>query len=202
MSDWLDLELAHRLRPVSAPEELWERIENVRAGGSRRRTTGVRPFLRRALPAAAMATAALVAMALWLADGREPVLDIRQLAAAPDGRLAAGAAPLDLHSGDPGEIRRWLQHTAGVDVPLRPVAGIKLEGARMVRGAGRKIAAVDYRVGPDSATLLVARADPACPLPQHGGRASAWQARDQVYAVACSNPERLEAACLLCHSAL
>lgn len=202
MSEWLDLELAHRLAPVTAPEGLWERIESGRRT-VRRKPGRARPARRstvwRAWPVVALASVALAAMALWLADTRPPVLDIRQLAAAGShGRLRPAA--LDLQSGDPGEIRDFLRRQANVDVPLRAAAGIRLQGARVLRGGGRPVGAVEYRVGQDSVTLLVAHADPACPLPPHGNHSAAWQARDQVFALACPNPERLEAACLLCHA--
>jgi hypothetical protein len=151
-----------------------------------------------AWPVAAMATLAVVAGALWLAEVRDPALDIRQLAASEWWR----SAPLELQTQDPGEIRRWLRQQAGLDVPIPPATTVRLEGARVVRRGAQGVAEVKYRVGKDTVTLLVARADPGHPLPPHGGRAQAWQARDQVYAVAVSNPDRAEAACLLCHATL
>jgi hypothetical protein len=200
MSDWLELELAHRLTPVEAPEGLWERVENgppVRA---------VRRALPRAAwtawPVAAMATVALAAGALWLADVRapalEPALDIRQLAAGESGQ----SAPLELYTSDPAEIRRWLRQHTGLDVPLPLATAVRLDGARVVRHGAQPVAAIVFHVKQDTVTLLVARADPGCPLPPHGGRMAAWQARDQVYALACSNPDRVGAACQLCHSTL
>ncbi len=209
MSDWLELELAHRLTPVEAPEELWERVDQgLQARASR---TAFRSAVRRAprsafwtpisaWPAwpAAMATMALAAAAWWLADGREPVLDIREWAAIEMGRSAA----LELHSHDPGEIRRWLRDHTGLDVPIPSVTSVRLEGARVVRRGAQRVAAVEYRAGHDAVTLLVARADPQHPLPPHGARSAAWQARDQVYALAGSTPDRVEAGCQLCHSSL
>jgi anti-sigma factor RsiW len=196
MSEWLELELAHRLRPVVAPEDLWHRIEQRQRGMQARRHHVVRsPVQWRFLPVAA--AVCLGFAALWLANIREPVLDIRQFAAA--GGLKT---PLGLHSADPGEIRTWLHRQADLDVPLRAASGIRLQGARILRSSGKRVAAVEYRIGQDSATLLVAHADPACPLPPHGGHTAAWQSHDQVYVLACSNPERAEAACLLCHSSL
>jgi hypothetical protein len=200
MSDWLELELAHRLGPVEAPESLWERVESARrARPEIRRPVAVpRVSLWTAWPVAAMATLALAAGALWLADVREPALDIRQLAESQSRQPAA----LGLRSHDPGEIRAWLRRHTGVDVPLPAATAVRLEGARVVRHGTQRVAAVEYRVGKDMVTLLVARADPGCPLPPHGGRAVAWQARDQVYALACSNPERVDQACQLCHSTM
>ncbi len=206
MSDWLELELAHRLPPVEAPEELWERVESGLAAGAAvrcapggsRRTPTRRSSLWMAWPVAAMATVALAAGALWLADLRDPALDLRQLAARESGQ----SAPLELHTHDPREIRRWLRDHAGLDVPLPPASSVKLEGARMVQHGKHPVAAVQYRVGQDTVTLLVARADPRHPFPPHGARAAAWQARDQVYALAGASPDHAEAACQLCHATL
>ncbi|HTX37351.1 MAG TPA: hypothetical protein VME43_20125 [Bryobacteraceae bacterium] len=206
MSDWLELELAHRLPPVEAPEELWERVESGLAAApamrcalrGSRRARARRSSLWMAWPVAAMATVALAAGALWLADMRYPALDIRQLAARESGQ----SAPLDLHTSDPREIRRWLRDHAGLDVPLPSATSVKLEGARMVQNGKHPVAAVQYRVGRYTVTLLVARADPHHPFPPHGARAAAWQARDQVYALAGANPDHAEAACQLCHASL
>jgi hypothetical protein len=200
MSDWLELELAHRLTPVVAPEGLWERVENGPPVGA------VRRALPRAVwtawPVAAMATLGLAAGALWLAGVRasvpEQALDIRQLAASESGQ----SVPLELYTSDPAEIRRWLRQHTGLDVPLPVATAVRLDGARVVRHGARPVAAIVFHVKQDSVTLLVARADAVCPLPPHGGRAAAWQARDQVYALACSNPDRVGAACQLCHASL
>ena len=196
MSDWLELELAHRLAPVAAPDVLWDRIENARNRPAAPARSFDRPrfALPSAWPVAALASLALIACALFLADTRTPALDLRQLAAGHP------AAPVDLHSADPSEIRTWLQRRVGVDVPLHTAAGIRLVGAGVVRQGLRPVAAVAYRVGDDAGTLLVARADPACPLPPHGAHAAAWQSHDQVYALICSSTGRAEAACQLCHS--
>ena len=198
MSDWLDLELAHRLTPVAAPEGLWDRVETgLRTAVPRKAfTTALWAWPVAAM--AAMATLALAAGARWLANVMEPRLDIRQLAGGTDWR----SAPLELKTQDPREIRRWLRQQAGLDVPLPASTAVRLEGARVIRRGTQRAAAVQYRVGKDTVTLLVARADPRLPLPPHGGRAAAWQARDQVYALAGSTSGRVDAACQLCHSSL
>jgi len=204
MSDWLELELAHRLAPAEAPGELWERVESGLGKSARMGFGGLgdvkrpRRSLWTAWSLAAMATVALAAGALWLADARDPGLDIRQLAA----RESHLAAPLDLYSSDPLAVRRWLRAHTGLDVPLPPATAVKLEGARVVRHGSERVAAIEYRVGRDTVTLLVARADPHRPLPPHGARLAAWQARDQMYALAGANADRVEAGCQLCHASL
>jgi hypothetical protein len=67
MSDWLDLELSHQLRPAEAPPELWVRVERAAALPPPRRN--LRPF-----PIAAIVTLALAAGTLWFAArGAQPV---------------------------------------------------------------------------------------------------------------------------------
>jgi hypothetical protein len=110
------------------------------------------------------------------------------------------AAGLELHSNDVAEIGAWLRQEAGVDLAIPASAGVRLTGARVVREHGRLVGEVAYRVGNDSALLLVARAGGAFRAPaKHGG--ISWQSRQQVYAIACSMPDP-QAACALCHASL
>jgi hypothetical protein len=74
MSDWLELELAHRLAPVEAPVELWTRVQA--ANRERRRHSALAAW-----PIAAIVTLILAAGTLWLvAKGEE--LPAPQVAAA------------------------------------------------------------------------------------------------------------------------
>ena len=66
MSDWLELELAHRLTPVKAPSGLWARVEAglpLRSVRTLRGPRGVRGVLL-ALPAAVLASLTLATGAL------------------------------------------------------------------------------------------------------------------------------------------
>ena len=63
---------------------------------------------------------------------------------------------------------------------------------------GARIGVIDYRVGAaTTATLLVARAGNAA---ETGHGLPFWKTGGQSFALACSNPNRPEAACLLCHT--
>lgn len=184
MPEWLELELAHRLAPTAAPDGLWERIQ----GGAREPRPVVRPMAR--WPIAAILTLMAAAATLWLAArGEEPTLDLDRLAA----EQLHNGGPLDLRSNDPAEIARWTRQHAGVAVWLPAGTPVRLAGARIIR---RHVAAVEYCVGSDSAVLLVAQSDGACAV---HGRLS-WRSGDQLYALASTNWQHPEAACVLCHA--
>jgi len=185
MPEWLELELAHQLSPAAAPEDLWERIQ------------GGRPPARRPLPRwpiAAILTLMVAAATLWLAaKGQEPALSLEQLAL----QQLHHPAPLDLLSSDPAQIAAWTRRHADVALAIPAGTPVHLTGVRVIRNGGVRITAVDYTVGGDAATLLVARTGP--PDGTSHGRMS-WRSGGLTYALACSNPEHPEAACPLCHA--
>jgi hypothetical protein len=189
MSDWLDLELSHHLAPVAAPEALWDRIQN--------RVRPDRPPVLTHWAIAAILTLTAAAGALRLvAQRQQPSLDLQQLAI----EQLRNPEPLAMHSGDPRAISAWMRQ-AGIDVTLPVLSSdrVHLVGARVFQKRGARIGAVAYRVGTDTATLLIARAGIAT-TPAHGQLAC--KSRGQSYTVACSNPDHPEAACLLCHASL
>lgn len=187
MPEWLELELAHHLSPAAAPETLWERIQNGR------------PPVRRHVPRwpiAAILTLMVAAATLWLAaKGQEPALDLEQLAL----QQLQHPAPLDLLSSDPAAIAAWTRRHAGIGLSIPAATPVRLSGVRLIQKRGALIAAVDYTIGGDAATLLVARRGPAADTSH--GRLS-WKSGGLTYALACSNPDHPEAACLLCHTSL
>jgi ferric-dicitrate binding protein FerR (iron transport regulator) len=65
MSEWLELELAHRLAPVRAPEQLWHLLQTPGPSGNARR----RPVKTVLLLAAAAAASVWVAAA-WRPEAR------------------------------------------------------------------------------------------------------------------------------------
>jgi hypothetical protein len=209
MSEWLDLQLSHHLAAVEAPEALWGRIQNASAPRPARprlaRLAFSGAWFNSAWPVAAILTLMAGAGTLWLVHrGEEPALDLRQLAI----EQVRNREPVELRSSDPAQISAWMRR-AGLDVklPSETAATVRLVGARVIekRGAGvgdiRYIGEIQYKVGPDTATLLVARAGPGSG--QDGGhRHLAWRSRGQLYAVASSSSERPDAACLLCHASL
>ena len=103
--EWIEPALAWHLDPVSAPEELWERVRNPRVIRKRK---GV----HRSVNAARVGACATILLIVWLFVGHR-----------------------GLKSNDPGEIRGWVHAKAGIDVPLRArPAGVQLTGARISKG--------------------------------------------------------------------
>lgn len=177
MPDWLELELAHRLAPAKAPNDLWERVQT---GGPRR---PVRPPVRRRVwPVAAIVTVMIAAGAMWMvAKGQGHVPDLAHLASM---ELNAGE-PLDLQSGDPADVRAWAKRSAGVDLKITPASCVELRGARLIRHRGERMAAVAYAVDGRPAALLIASTFLKGNTP-HAGMAIAGA----------------DSACRICHSSL
>jgi hypothetical protein len=176
MNQWLEFELQHGLRQVTAPAELWDRVQYARV--TRPQTTN-RGFVW------ALALAVVLA-AVALSLVRSPVhKESRQIA---------------FHCQNPAQLRAWVKANTGFDVPLRTArsASIQLIGARAVEGR----AEIAYRAGNRDALLLVSRADSGAANVPHGrvsGKASSWVMDGQRFTLACDNPADLQFACKLCH---
>jgi hypothetical protein len=183
MSDWLERELARGLAPVAAPDVLKIRL-------------GFAPARRWEFPRVALAVAAAVVMIIGggYAASRTAALDSRELAA----RELCTAETAELASSDPVAIAPWLHREAlhrealhredGLEIPLRPVDGVHLTGARLTRRRGVPVAAPGVQVIAGKATILVA----------HAGSAVQGTPGFQMPAHALAATP--EAGCLLCHS--
>jgi hypothetical protein len=200
---WLEMELARQLRPVAAPESLWDRIEG-------RRAPEQASFQWMSWPVAAALMLTVAGGVAWrVAVAHDPGIGVRALAVEELRRLEGGR--LDFRSDDPREIQRWVKATADIDIDLLGSSEVRLLGARMIEGQGRPVAAVDYRVGEGTAALLVSgrgggdRKAPHvfAPVASVGdARVYSWKMRDQEYAIAASVTRDPNVACLLCHSQL
>jgi hypothetical protein len=178
---WLEPVLERELAPVTAPEELWDRVQLPRARRCRH------PLHRQG--AWALAAAALV-LAVWgLRTSRQ----------------------LEFHSTDAVRIQSWVKVNSGLDVelPARPPRSIQLLGAHVIRGANPAVE-VTYRAGNHDARLLVLKADESLANPpahevlgnglRNGASVFSWSMHGQQYTLACATPGDLQAACLLCHT--
>jgi hypothetical protein len=181
MSDWMDLELADQLSPVSAPDALWDRIQ---AG----RPTPVKAPIR--WPIAAAITLITAAATLWLLEMRgEQPLNLQELAA----QELHDTRPLDFRTSDPVEVGRWMQAKAALSPGLPANTPVRILGARIIRRAGQQIGAIRYEAAGAPAVLLIAQAGGADSAHGH----LTWRTRGQSFALACDGPS--EAACNLCH---
>lgn len=193
MSQGLAPELQWGLREVSAPPELWERVQ---ASGIIA-TPPTKPF-RWGLVWATAAAAVLIATSATLVHlqraGGDEALAIRALDG--DSKLTG------FQCENPARLRAWVRAKTGLDLPLREKASpaIQLVGARVIEDSrGVEVA---YRAGNGDAVLLVSRAEASAISVAHShasGNVSTWVMDGQRYALACDNPADLQVACKLCH---
>jgi hypothetical protein len=190
---WLEMELARRLRPVAAPEALWDRIHEPR--------TPPRASSFRLWPIAAALLLMGSGVVAWrISLARDPVSAMETLAE----RELSGPQRYDLYSSDPLEIRTWVKAKTNVDLEMPGSGAVRLLGARLIRLDGEPVAAVGYKVGDSAATLLVCRKRSAAATSKHvfsrmNARVLTWTMRAQVYTIASAAKDP-QAACLLCHA--
>lgn len=206
---WLERELARQLGPVCAPESLWYRIQDARRPAARSDS-----FRWIAWPAIAL----LTLIVCIIAFRQMSILGTERLTAQDLAELAQASKDFDFRSDDLRAIRAWVKAEANVDIdlPEGPVAAesarIRLLGVRLMRMRGIPVAAIDYRVGGEMATLLVSArhpdAGPSNGVGRHvfsttrtaaNARLVSWNMRDQNYAIAFPAAGSLHEACMLCH---
>jgi len=207
---WLEKELARQLAPVAAPASLWERINQEKAG-QRRRV----PLERIFWPVlAAIVLLALAGVLRTLGGDRDPEkLAEQELAAAGASR------GFDFRPENFEDARRWVKSQADIDidVPSRQPAAdrgtVRLTGARLIRLRGLPVAAIDFRVGDEAATLfvsgkragLIGNTEASRHLlsrTKSAGEARfvSWNMRNETYTIAIPGANNLHGACLLCHA--
>lgn len=195
--DWLEPELRHGLREVTAPGELWNRVQT--AGRPRPQIGNGQPKpSNRRLVWAMGAAVALIAVGLS---------EVHRQSAGSDEALALGALATDsqriaFHCQNPSQLRAWVRAKTGLDLPLRSEASssIQLIGAQMIDGArGVEVA---YRAGNRDAILVVSRADSNegdAPHNRASGNVSSWVMNGERFTLACNDSSDLQLACKLCH---
>ena len=170
--DRLEVELLSDLHPVSAPADLWDRVQSARVykPSSRLRPRGF---------AWAMAMSLVVAAAgfLWVSS---PV------------RQAQLAGDAELRCQNPAQLRAWVRAKTGLDLPFRAElpASIQLIGARRVASGVE----LDYRASNRDAALMVSRADGHATTVAHNRLG-----HGPLFTLACDRPADLQLACKLCH---
>ena len=148
---WLEHELEQSLRRVSAPGELWDRMQSPQPARARVRTR----FMTWAT------VPALMFVALWGSHSRNNAIQF--------------------HSSDPAEIRAWVRANADLDVPLHDgnLAGASIVAPHTVKIAYysgghdmsllvSKIPAPDRRIGTNISWMAGGQAYLlACAEPQY-----------------------------------
>lgn len=203
----LDKVLDKHLGRVSAPDQLWNRVQNPRQEMTAR-TAPAWPVW-----ATAVATLALVAggTATWMLHSPRQPLTMEEMAVRA---LIKEPSSLRFQSREASEIRNWLRSNSDIDVPIPPLhsAMVEIEGADVLEGA--TVAEISYKVGDHRAALLITK-DPSGKrtYPRHevrpsesfptesarDARVSTWSMRGQSYTLAWSAPGEFRVACLLCH---
>jgi len=169
--DRFEIELHHGLRPVTAPAELWDRVELARMPESR--------VPHRSLVWALAMAVVLAAVALsWVCQTEAT------------SRLQAFSG--ELRCQNPAQIRAWVRAKTGLDLPLRAELPptIQLIGVRKVSSGVE----LDYRTANRDAALLVSRADGRASNVAHNRSAVG-----PLFTLACDRPADLRLACQLCH---
>ena len=184
---WLEAALADNLRPVSAPAQLWDRVEMPRTTVST--GAGFSMGWRFALP---LAVAAMLVVGLWTFS-------------------RASFKNQELRSSDPAAISAWVRDRCGFALLLSAQASsqIQLASVRFEksgaedRGASTELA---FRVENRPALLQIAEVDGA-PLREAAhhrlagdARSVSWVAEGRLFTLACATPEDLRIACSLCHA--
>ncbi len=200
---WLERELARQLAPVAAPESLWDRI-NQRQREPRRRFSFDRAFWPVAV---AMVLLAFAGVLRTFSASRDPET------------FTERSGSFDLRSDNFEDIRAWAKTEANIDIDLpsgqlaRDRGDVRLLGARLIRRRGLPVAAIDYRVGDEAATLFVSGKRAGLSGTTEGAghlfsqtrstgeaRLVSWNMRNQTYTIASSGAGNARGACLLCHT--
>jgi hypothetical protein len=178
MNQRLELELQRGLREVSAPPELWDRVQSSRRDLNRTEERS-RKLVWALVPTVVLATVALSLV-------RPPVRQDSQ--------------PIAFHCQNPAQLRAWVKANTGLDVPLRaaPAASIQLIGAQSREGRVE----IAYTAGNHDALLLVSRAGASSANEPHArvsGNVSSWVMDGQRFTLTASDAAELQLACKLCH---
>ena len=189
-----DAELSRHLRPVAAPEGLWERIQESNLP---------EPVVTLRWPLWAFAAALAATIALFCLSLRSDTMPYLTKLAARE--MTADSRPMDFRSSDPAQIQAWVKANAGFDIPLPAEGPVQLTGVKLIRG-GKLAACVSYRIGDRAGKLLVAQG--TSPAPQHpsvqresthGVSLASWSMGGQQFALAWPASQDLHGACVVCH---
>jgi hypothetical protein len=204
---WLERELARQLAPVNAPASLWNRIQEPR------------PRFGRSDSLRWLAWPAVVLMTLIVCAGLFRRMDRARQPDREPVEFAGSSNVFDLRSSDFAAIRSWVKTQAAIDIDLPEGAAatdnaiVRLFGVRLIRVRGLRVAAIDYGIGDDVATLFVSEKRGARGTKTEATkhlfsstkstgetRVVSWNMTNQNYTIAFSGAGDAHGACLLCHA--
>ena len=120
----------------------------------------------------------------------------------------------DFRSDNFNDTRQWVKRQAGIDieVPRRQPAALSgavhVVGVRLATLRGLPIAALDYKVGDEVATLFVSGRRPGLTGDDMGPSLhlrsrrglTYWNMRNETYTIAFQSTRNPHGACMLCHA--
>lgn len=206
---WLEKELERQLAPVAAPGALWDRITGARVGRPARTQRRV-PYPWALWAAAAVLIAATIGVVRWrLAGTGEDRFAEREVA------LAAEHTGTDFGAASFDDVREFVKARANIEIELpkrHPSANsspARVTGVRLVKVDRVPVAAIDYVVKGEKATLYVSgrraglKGDDMGPsLHLHSRQGlTYWNMRNETYTIAFESATNPHGACMLCHAA-
>ena len=190
----IESELRNHLGPVTAPPELWAKIQSPQR---------VSPFSARQLIWPAIAILLLLASADLLWEFSKARGGFRQFARPTPAELASiSGQDCDLWSNDPGRILHWIKSQSGIELEIPPHSTAKMIGARVENLRGTPVASIAYESGNRRGSLLVwkaGRQHAKHGLPVKTDNLVSWSQGENVFAVSAANETIARGACMLCH---
>lgn len=128
-----------------------------------------------------------------------------------------GALPLEIKSGDPEVVSRWLKDQIGIDQPFPAFddSNVVLVGGGVYRHKGQDVGLVSYKVHDVPVTLVVTRGSPETDIETRsysfvgdrrvnfttadGLNVVSWSVCSNNFALVSSLPQRGKEGCTVCH---
>ncbi len=200
--NWLADKLREELRPATAPDRLWARIQAPAAAS--RAETGPTRFL---WPAIALLMLLASADLLWeFSKARGSLRQFAQPDPSTIASLASAADACDIYSNDPVRLRQWVKSHSGIEIALPDhPPSVKVVGARVVNLRGTLVASLKYEAISGSPekdrTVVIWKGNPGKKPHTASNRMAgtemvSWTQGETVFAAEGSSARE---ACLLCH---
>ena len=206
---WLEKELERQLAPVAAPGSLWDRITGARGGRPARTERRVPYTWVLWAAAAAVILAAALGVGRWrMAGGGEDRFAEHEVA------QVSKHTEFDFRADSFDDAREFVKARANIDIdvpkrhPSAHSGPALVTGVRLVKVGQVPVAAIDYVVKGEKATLYVSgkraglKGDDMGPsLHLHSRQGlTYWNMRNETYTIAFTSTANPHGACMLCHA--